>query len=75
MSTEPDKVGHFGVYGGRYVGETLMPSLIALDEAYREAATGIFPVISETNLRATLGILARTVAPGAARPGADDPVG
>ena len=24
----------------------------------------IFPVISETNLRATLGILARTVAPG-----------
>ena len=36
---------------------------------YREA--GIFPVISETNLRATLGILARTVAPGAGRPGAD----
>ena len=31
---------------------------------------GIFPVISETNLLATLGILARTVAPGAPRPGA-----
>lgn len=31
---------------------------------------GIFPVISETNLLATLGILARTVAPGKPRPGA-----
>lgn len=40
-----------------------------IDESYR--ALDIFPVISETNLRATLGILARTVAPGAARPGAD----
>lgn len=39
-----------------------------IDEVYRDA--GIFPVISETNLRATLGILARTVAPGAGRPGA-----
>jgi hypothetical protein len=31
---------------------------------------GIFPVVSESALRATLGILARTVAPGAGRPGA-----
>ena len=31
---------------------------------------GIFPVISATNLQATLGILARTAAPGASRPGA-----
>jgi hypothetical protein len=38
--------------------------------AYREAASSIFPVISETNLRATLGILARVVAPGRGRPGA-----
>ena len=43
-----------------------------LHEAYREAAADIFPVISETNLRATLGILARTVAPGRRRPGADE---
>ena len=41
-----------------------------LHENYREMAADIFPVISETNLRATLGILARTVAPGRARPGA-----
>jgi len=31
-------------------------------------AANIFPVISETNLLATLGILARTVAPGRPRP-------
>ena len=31
---------------------------------------GLFPVIPESALRATLGILARTVAPGSRRPGA-----
>ena len=41
-----------------------------IHESYREAAATIFPVISETNLRATLGILARTAAPGRGRPGA-----
>lgn len=30
----PDKKGHFGIFGGRYVAETLMPALIELDEAY-----------------------------------------
>ena len=39
-------------------------------EAYRDVAANIFPVISEVNLRATLGILARVVAPGRGRPGA-----
>ena len=34
----------------------------SIDPAWKEA--GIFPVISEGALRATLGILARTVAPG-----------
>jgi hypothetical protein len=41
-----------------------------LHENYRELAAEHFPIISETNLRATLGILARTVAPGEPRPGA-----
>jgi len=36
------------------------------DEAFADT---VFPVISEKNLRATLGILARTAAPGASRPG------
>ena len=30
----PDKKGHFGIYGGRYVAETLMPALLELEEAY-----------------------------------------
>jgi hypothetical protein len=34
---------------------------------------GIFPIIPESALRATLGILARTVAPGAHRPDAPAP--
>lgn len=33
----PDRSGHFGVYGGRYVSETLMQALIDLDRAYGEA--------------------------------------
>lgn len=30
----PDKNGHFGAYGGRYVPETLMPALLELEKAY-----------------------------------------
>jgi tryptophan synthase beta chain len=33
----PDRTGHFGAYGGRYVPETLMTPLIELETAYREA--------------------------------------
>ena len=33
----PDKKGHFGIYGGRYAAETLMPALIELEEAYLQA--------------------------------------
>ncbi len=32
----PDANGHFGPYGGRYVGETLMPALLELEAAYRK---------------------------------------
>jgi len=32
----PDKKGHFGPYGGRYVGETLMPALLELEDAYQK---------------------------------------
>lgn len=28
--------GHFGIFGGRYVPETLMPALLELEEAYRQ---------------------------------------
>jgi tryptophan synthase beta chain len=30
----PDKLGHFGAFGGRYVPETLMPALLELEKAY-----------------------------------------
>src|ERR1043166_1756912 len=33
----PDRRGHFGVYGGRYVAETLMPALTELEQAYADA--------------------------------------
>ena len=33
----PDNNGHFGIYGGRYAAETLMPALIDLEKAYRSA--------------------------------------
>jgi tryptophan synthase beta chain len=35
--TGPDDRGHFGIYGGRYVAETLMPPLLTLENAYAEA--------------------------------------
>ncbi|GGE77818.1 tryptophan synthase subunit beta [Priestia taiwanensis] len=33
----PDKRGHFGKYGGRYIPETLMTSVLELERAYEEA--------------------------------------
>ena len=33
----PDRRGHFGPYGGRYVAETLMPALRELERGYAEA--------------------------------------
>jgi len=30
----PDKHGHFGEFGGRYVAETLMPALLELEDAF-----------------------------------------
>ncbi len=64
------QIGH--VYGYRLEpaddGGTLVTSYYdwsRIDPQWREA--GIFPVISEGALRATLGILARTVTSGSAR--------
>jgi tryptophan synthase beta chain len=33
----PDATGHFGAYGGRFVAETLMPNVLALEKSYEEA--------------------------------------
>jgi hypothetical protein len=65
-------LGH--VYGYRLEpmeGGTLVTSYYdwsTADQAWKDG--GIFPVIPEGALRATLGILARTVAPGRPRPAA-----
>lgn len=32
----PDELGHFGIFGGRYVSETLMPAILQLEKAYLE---------------------------------------
>jgi tryptophan synthase beta chain len=37
MAKLPDRRGHFGAYGGRFVPETLMEPLIELERAYRAA--------------------------------------
>ncbi len=66
------EIGH--IYGYRLEpidGGTLVTSYYdwsTISQDWKDA--NIFPVISETALRATLGILARTVAPGVPRPGA-----
>ncbi|MBX9944548.1 MAG: tryptophan synthase subunit beta [Reyranella sp.] len=35
--TGPDERGHFGIFGGRYVAETLMPLILELERAYSAA--------------------------------------
>jgi hypothetical protein len=33
----PDERGHFGIFGGRFVAETLMPLILDLEKAYADA--------------------------------------
>jgi tryptophan synthase beta chain len=33
----PDERGHFGIFGGRFVAETLMPLILDLEQAYKDA--------------------------------------
>ncbi|MFG1359864.1 tryptophan synthase subunit beta [Xanthobacter pseudotagetidis] len=35
--TGPDERGHFGIHGGRFVAETLMPLILELEKAYEAA--------------------------------------
>ena len=36
LKHDPDENGHFGIFGGRYVPETLMPALLELDKEYKK---------------------------------------
>jgi tryptophan synthase beta chain len=33
----PDERGHFGIFGGRFVAETLMPLILSVEQAYKDA--------------------------------------
>ena len=37
LRTGPDEKGRFGIFGGRFVAETLMPNILALEQAYNDA--------------------------------------
>ena len=37
FKTMPDENGRFGIHGGRFVAETLMPLLLAVEEEYKKA--------------------------------------
>jgi len=37
--TGPDEHGHFGIFGGRYVAETLMPLILEVDQVWQKAKT------------------------------------
>ena len=37
--TGPDEAGRFGIFGGRFVSETLMPLILDLEERYNHAKT------------------------------------
>ena len=37
----PDERGHFGIFGGRFVAETLMPAILELEEAYTTAKSDL----------------------------------
>lgn len=39
LRSGPDEKGHFGIFGGRYVAETLMPLILEVEKAYASART------------------------------------
>ena len=56
----PDERGHFGIYGGRFVAETLMPLILEVEQAY-DAAKSDPP--SQAELRAPADALRRPSQP------------
>ena len=39
LRNQPDDRGRFGMHGGRFVAETLMPLILRVEEAYNSAVT------------------------------------
>ncbi len=61
----PDERGRFGIYGGRFVAETLMPLILTLEKAYEEAkADPAFQRRTRTISSSTMsGDRARSISP------------
>ncbi|MBX6424542.1 MAG: tryptophan synthase subunit beta [Variibacter sp.] len=56
LRTGPDERGHFGIFGGRFVAETLMPLILELERAYGEAkADPAFKAEMDSHLRHYVG--------------------
>jgi len=51
----PDERGHFGLYGGRFVAETLMPLILELEDAYDAAKADPEFAAELTNLNTHYG--------------------
>src|SRR5262244_1139835 len=52
----PDERGHFGIFGGRFVAETVMPLILELEKAYAQArADAAFQAEMKGHLRDYVG--------------------
>ena len=40
LQDRPGRRGHFGIFGGRFVAETLMPLILELEQAYDDGQEG-----------------------------------
>ena len=60
----PDERGFFGMFGGRFVAETLMPLILELERAYEEAkADPAFQPSSTISTPTTPAGRARSISP------------
>ena len=66
--TGPDERGRFGIFGGRFVAETLMPLILELEQAYEAAKRD--PAF-QAELDAYLDALCRPPQPALLRRAAD----
>jgi tryptophan synthase beta subunit len=59
------RAGHFGIFGGRFVAETLMPLILDLEEAYDQAkkADPAFRANSIISTRTMPAVRRRSISP------------
>ena len=64
FAAAPTSAGFFGLFGGRFVAETLMPLILDLEQAYDAAkADPAFQPSSPTSTRTTPAGRARSISP------------